>query len=490
MTGACVDFNRKDSASLLDSGRAQAIRRSAQRLSQGAENAAPARIAAVVGAALGPQRWRREHWILASLFATVSTLVAAIAPGFASATRGSVEPILITQPLTLPEIAPTSQAVVASEEIIAGPVGAAESNWQPITVRSGQTLGDIFASLGLGTATMHRLLAHPGATNPLTRIRPGTQFWFDIADGQLRAVRFDRDEASRVTLTLTDKKIDEQVQLRDIQRRIQMASGEIKGSLFGAGSQAGLSNGTIVELAKVFGYDIDFAQDLRVGDRFSVVYDEVYRDGERLRDGDILAATFVNQGKRYHAIRYQFADGRQEYFDTDGRPMKKSFLRIPIEFARISSLFTSARKHPVLGVTRAHKGVDYAAGTGTPIMSAGDGRIAFAGWKNGYGRTIVVDHGRGYTTLYGHMSRLGKAKTGARVSQGDVIGYVGASGLATGPHLHYEFRVAGVHRDPLKMTLPKPEPLPRAELARFQLQTQPMLAKLQMIESGRAYASR
>src|SRR5690606_38738508 len=157
-------------------------------------------------------------------------------------------------------------------------------------------------------------------------------------------------------------------------------------------------------------------------------------------------------------FRYVFDDGRVEYFDAEGRPMKKSFLRMPIEFARLSSRFSNARRHPVLGKVRAHRGVDYAAGTGTPIMTAGDGRISFAGWQNGYGRTIIVDHGNKTTTLYAHMSRLGKYKKGARVRQGDVIGYVGATGLATGPHLHYEFRIAGVHRDPLTVTLPKPEP--------------------------------
>jgi murein DD-endopeptidase MepM/ murein hydrolase activator NlpD len=486
-----VDFKAKESARVPNNGRAQAIRRSAQRLSQAAIEATPPRMTSIAGTALKPRSWRRDHWVLASLFATVTTLVAAIAPGFANATKQPVAPVLVTQPLALPEIAPPPEALVASQDVAAKPAVASEPNWQTVTVKHGQTLGDIFASLDLSTATMHRVLAHPGAADPLTRIRPGTQFWFDVgADGALRGLRFDRDEASRVTLTLAGDEIKESVQQRDIQRRIQMASGEIEGSLFGAGAKAGLSNGAIVELAKVFGYDIDFAQDLRVGDRFSVVYEEIYRDGERLRAGDILAATFVNQGRRYSAYRYEFADGHREYFDETGRPMKKSFLRIPIEFARISSLFTSARRHPVLGITRAHKGVDYAAGTGTPIMSAGDGRIAFAGWKNGYGRTVIVDHGRGYTTLYGHMSRFGKYKTGARVQQGATIGYVGASGLATGPHLHYEFRVAGVHRDPLKVTLPKPEPLPKAELARFQLQTQPMLAKLQLIEGGRAYAAR
>jgi murein DD-endopeptidase MepM/ murein hydrolase activator NlpD len=429
--------------------------------------------------------WRREHVVLAGMFFGVTALVAAIAPGFANAKRHRAEPVLVTQPLVLPVVAPTP----APEPAVAALPGA--QDWRTVTVEPGQTLGDIFAALDLPGTTLHRLLEHPGAREPLSRIRPGSQFRFDIpAPGQLRAFRFDRDEASRVTLTLEGDAIREDVAARDIQHRIQVAGGTIEGSLFGAGSKAGLSNGAIVELAKVFGYDIDFAQDLRVGDTFSVVYEEVYRDGERLRAGDILAATFVNQGKRYTAFRYEFADGRVEHFDADGRPLKKSFLRIPIEFARISSLFSAARKHPVLGRTRAHRGVDYAAGSGTPIMTAGDGRIAFAGWKNGYGRTVIVDHGRGYTTLYGHMSRFGKARNGGRVRQGEVIGYVGATGLATGPHLHYEFRINGVHRDPLKVTLPKPEPLPRTELARFRLQTQPMLARLQLVEGGRAYAAR
>jgi murein DD-endopeptidase MepM/ murein hydrolase activator NlpD len=473
--------------------RAQAVKRGARRLSS--ETPVALSVAPPQRSAAARIGWKREHVLLASLLVATTSLVAAIAPGFANASRQTAAPLVMTQPLVLP-LTPTESDdplgalepdVIASEESIVA--GATE--WKRVAIRSGQTLGDVFSSLGLSAATLHRLLEHPGAREPLSRIRPGSEFEFAIApDGHLESIRFDRDEASKVTLSLLAGKIEEHVQQRDLQQRIQMASGEIETSLYVAGNKSGLSNGAIIELAKVFGYDIDFAQDLQVGDRFSVVYEEIYRDGERLRAGDILAATFINQGKRYSAFRYVFDDGRVEYFDADGRPMKKSFLRIPIEFARISSLFSAARKHPILGRTRAHKGVDYAAGNGTPIMAAGDGRISFAGWQNGYGRTVIVDHGRGYSTLYGHMSRFGKAKTGARVRQGETIGFVGMSGLASGPHLHYEFRIGGVHRDPLKVTLPKPEPLPRTELARFRLQTQPMLAKLELLEGGRAYASR
>ena len=262
---------------------------------------------------------------------------------------------------------------------------------------------------------------------------------------------------------------------------------DVTGATWSANA-AGMSNAMTLELAKVFGYDIDFAQDLRVGDRFYVVYDEVYRDGERVSSGDILAAAFVNQGREFSAFRYRFADGRDAYFDREGRPMKKSFLRMPIEFARISSRFSTARKHPILGKVRAHKGVDYAARSGTPIMSAGDGRIAFAGWKSGYGRCVIVDHGRGYTTLYGHMSKFGKYRTGGRVRQGDTIGYVGMTGLATAPHLHYEFRVKGVHQNPLTVTMPKPEPLPKSELARFNAQTSPMMAQLALLSADKPLA--
>ena len=359
-----------------------------------------------------------------------------------------------------------------------------------VRVEAGQTMGEIFANLGLSSTTLHRVLAHPGAREPLSSLRVGNQFLFVVsATGELLSLQFERGESERISLSINASEIKEDVQARVVQRRVHMASGEIQDSLFNAGQSAGMSQTAIFELAKAFGYDIDFAQDLRVGDRFDVVYEEIWRDGERLRSGDVLAATFVNQGKQHQVFRYQFADGRTDYFDADGRPMKKGFLRMPIDFARISSRFSNARRHPVLGLTRAHRGVDYAASSGTPIMSAGDGKVTFAGWKSGYGRTVIMQHASNVSTLYGHMSRLGNFKNGSRVRQGDVIGYVGQTGLATGPHLHYEFRVAGVHRDPLKVTMPKPEPLPKSELYRFQLQTQPLHAQLDVLAGGSAYAT-
>ncbi|MGE0207934.1 MAG: peptidoglycan DD-metalloendopeptidase family protein [Lysobacteraceae bacterium] len=430
-----------------------------------------------------------ERWLLASTVAATVSLIAAIGPGFASVT---VDDHLIqrwVQPLPLPEPMVETEAGAHGEDAAAQGTQVAE--WRTVEVKPGQTMGAVFASLSLPSSLLHRLLERPGLREPLTRVRAGARFDFLIgSDGSLRGLRFERDEARIATVTIDGDAIHEEIAQRDIQHRVNMASGVIEGSLVGAAGKVGIGYGTVLEMAKVFGYDIDFTQDLRVGDTFNVVYEEVYRDGERLRSGDILAASFINQGKPYHAFRYTFADGRTEYFDLEGRPMKKSFLRIPVEFTRISSQFTTARRHPVLGTMRAHKGVDYAARTGTPIMAAGEGRISFAGWQNGYGRTVIVDHGRGYTTLYGHMSRLGGYAKGARVRQGDTIGYVGASGLATGPHLHYEFRINGAHRDPLKVTLPKPEPLPASELGRFQEQTRPLLARLDLLGGKRHYAAR
>jgi len=235
-------------------------------------------------------------------------------------------------------------------------------------------------------------------------------------------------------------------------------------------------------MADIFGYDIDFAQDLREGDRFAVVYEEIWRDGEKLRDGDILAASFNNQGRDHTALRFQRGDGSVEYFGGDGRSLRKAFLRTPVEFTRISSGFSVARMHPILGTMRAHRGVDYAAPSGTPIRASGDGRITARGWQSGYGNVVQIDHGNHVSTVYGHMSRFGTGiANGTRVRQGQVIGYVGMTGLATGPHLHYEFRVNGAHRDPLRFVMPPAPPLSGTELAQFRTHSAPLLSELSLL---------
>ncbi len=414
--------------------------------------------------------WTRRHWIHASLFATIGALAATIVPGFSN----SIEPLLPASHATLALPLPPLSAARRSE--------TPGDSWQILRVEPGQTLSNLFETAGVPATVMHRVLEHPGTREVLTRLRPGAEIAFDLpVNGQLRALRFDRDANHRVELSMQGEQIREKVLERATTRRTVVASGEIRSSLYASATKAGLSPSAINTMTdEIFKYDIDFSKDVQPGDRFSVVMDETWREGERIDTSKILAATFSTGGKTYTGFRYE-RDGKFEYFDIDGRPLKKSFIRMPIQFARLSSTF-GARRHPVLGSMRMHKGVDYAARTGTPIMAAGDARVQFAGTQRGYGNVVILDHGRGYTTLYGHMSRFGNVKTGQRVNQGTVIGYVGSTGMSTGPHLHYQFRVNGEHRNPLSVTMPPPEPLKGAELAAFRAQTSPAMARIQGME--------
>jgi len=414
-------------------------------------------------------RWSRRQWVQASLFVTIGALGAAIVPGFGDLQAGSTPLARQSMALPLPPI--------AMQPAQPRP----EHDWQVVRVQSGQTLGAVFQQMGIPAATMHRILEQPGAKPALTRLGTGAELAFDMVDGSLRRFRYDRDPAHRVELSLKGDTITEQVIERPTELRSIVSSGEIQSSLYVAARKAGLPANAIATMTdEIFNYDIDFTS-AKKGDRFSVVYDQVWREGELVGSGDIRAATFTTGGKTFSGFRFEH-DGKVGYYTAEGRPLKKSFIRMPIPYARVTSGFTTARKHPILGKTRAHQGVDYGAGSGTPIMAAGDARVQFVGWKGGYGRTVVLDHGRGYTTLYAHMSRFGKFKVGQRVPQGSVIGYVGSTGLATGPHLHYEFRVNGVHRNPLNVTMPPAEPLKGAALVAFRAETAPALARIQEVE--------
>ena len=407
------------------------------------------------------------------MFGFVGTALIAIVPGFANATRVPAgEQVAARVSLALPLPAAPADAGLA-----------ANSGWQFIRVQSGQTLGVVFQQLRLPATLMQRLLDQTSAKAALTHLREGQELAFELdATGGLKTLRFDKDPANRVELKVAGDAIVEKVQTRPVERRVEIAAGTITSSLYADGARAGLTAGSINTLANIFKYDIDFVEDVRDGDTFQVVYEELWRDGQRIGTGDVIGATFTNRGKRFTAYAWA-PDGKTEYFDETGRPLKKVLMRIPIEFARLSSTF-GMRKHPVLGRMRAHKGVDYAARTGTPIMAAGDGKVAFVGWKNGYGRAVIIDHGQGRSTLYGHMSAWGKEKQGQRISQGSTIGYVGMSGLATGPHLHYEFRINGGQVNPLTVTMPKPQPLSGVALVKFRAATAPALAKLLVAEKN------
>ncbi len=486
----CVRMRLPDPNSETQLKRRQAVRRHAQRRHQ--------RFYAVSldgnfiqNFATAPIRWAGERWVIGALVGLLALLALVVLPSWAGAFSSEDNPTLNWSELPLPSAPAITDTSDEQDERIALVDGnyiplSETSLWTSATVESGQTLGEIFSAAGISSTQMMDVLSKMPSASMLTRLSPGEHIGMRrSSDGQLTGIQFDAEGLSRIQVDVgSDGQVSERAVSGTIEKRVRVASGLIEGSLFAAGDAAGLSDAAILQMAKVFSYDIDFAQDLRKGDRFSVVYEDHYRDGEKVSGGQILAASFVNRGKKFDALRYSRPGGDTEYYDLVGRPLRKAFIRTPVEFTRISSRFSSARRHPILGTVRKHQGVDYAAPAGTPIIAAAAGKVIFSGWQNGYGNTIVIDHGKGHTTLYGHMSRFTNAgKRGNRVQQGTTIGYVGKTGLATAPHLHYEFRIGGVHRDPLKLTLPPPEPLPGALMADFRNKTRALNSQLTLADS-------
>ncbi len=355
--------------------------------------------------------------------------------------------------------------------------------WQEEKVKSGDSLALIFSRLKLSPNLLHRIVNSSKEAKALANIRPGEVIKVRIdQQGELLELVHKQSEIRSLQILPAEETFTAQIKDRSLEKRIASASGTITNSLYLSAQRAGLSDSLTMELANIFGWDIDFALEIRAGDQFSLIYEEEYLDGKKYRNGPILAAEFINQGKVFRAIRFEDDEGYSSYYSPEGESMRKAFLRAPVDFRRISSRFTKARYHPVLGKKRPHKGVDYAAAIGTPIKAAGDGRVIFRGIKGGYGRTVMLRHGSQYTTLYAHMSKFrGSVKNGSRVRQGQVIGYVGKSGLATGPHLHYEFRVNGVHRNPLTIKLPAAEPLAKAYRGKFADISKNLLAELDLI---------
>lgn len=353
-------------------------------------------------------------------------------------------------------------------------------------VRRNDTLDRIFRQLKLNLTDLASIRELPGVQEQLDRLQPGDTIKLVHDDDglvQLLSRRISETEVLSVTRVEASgsEPFAAEVVATPVEIRESRAQGTIDSSLFVAARAAGVSPEIILRLANdIFGWDIDFALDIQPGDRFSVIYQQKFRDGEYIGDGRILAADFVNDGTTHRAIYYESADGKiGDYFTPEGRSMRRQFLRAPLDFTRISSNFDPRRHHPILNLIRAHKGVDYAAPSGTIIKAAGDGRVSFVGTQGGYGRVVIIEHGGGISTLYGHMSRFARGlNTGDRVKQGITIGYVGSSGAATGPHLHYEYRVNGVHKNPRTVPLPDAAPIPEAYLAEFRSRSAPVLARL------------
>ena len=346
-------------------------------------------------------------------------------------------------------------------------------------VRKGDTLSSIFKRANISAKEL-MLLTKVKHAKYLRKIFPGDKLIVQkTSNGKLGHLHKRIDISQTLVIDLVNDKFVSNIAVDQLDVRYNRISSIIDSSLYLSAKDAGLNDNVIMDLANIFGWDVDFALDIRKGDSFAIIFEEIYRNGELVKTGNIVAAEFVNRGHRFVALRYTDPKGNASYFTPEGKSMKKAFLRAPVDFRRISSHFKRQRWHPVLGKKRPHRGVDYAAAIGTPIKASGDGKVIFKGWKGGYGRTIIIKHGTKYTTLYGHLSKYrGSVKSGSRVKQGQIIGYVGKSGLATGPHLHYEFRVNGVHRNPVTVKLPDSAPITKAYRSDFKSKTADILAEL------------
>lgn len=351
-----------------------------------------------------------------------------------------------------------------------------------VTVKPGDTLSGIFGQLELGHSLMNNILAQDKNARQFTRLREGQELSFSFDEqGELNKISSQVSTLEQIELSKAEGS-ERFVFNKTVQETTLVqakAAGVVDSSLFAATSAAGMPYRLAHDMAGIFAYDIDFARDLREGDSFEVVYEQRMLGEQVMDTGAILAARFTNKGKTVTAVRYTDKQGQTSYYNADGTSNRRAFIRTPVDFSRISSKFNPGRKHPILNRIRAHKGVDYAAPTGTPIKATGNGKITFVGNKSGYGKTIIIQHGGKYRTLYAHMNGYAKGlRNGSQVKQGQVIGYVGMTGLATGPHLHYEFHVNGTHVDPLSHKLPTADPIHRSEMARFQQATKPLLAML------------
>lgn len=405
-------------------------------------------------------------------------------PAFESVTTTTDELARESFSLSLPELQ-------AQQKIIDDANNLTPKQWREFKVKSGDNLARLFKRAKIKPQQLDELMKSGDEAKTLTRIFPKDLLRILSDDqGILQALRYDIDHKSYLMVEREQGKLIAKTYNHQLETRQTHASGVIDSSLFLAAQDAGISQNIIMELANVFGWDVDFALDIRKGDSFTVLYEEIFRNGEKISDGDILAAEFINDGKTYRAVRYTNPQTNvSEYFTPDGKSMRKAFLRTPVNFARISSRFTTSRYHPVLHKVRSHKGVDYAAKRGTPIYAAGDGKVIFKGKKGGYGKVMIVQHGSKYTTLYAHLKTYNrKLRIGSKIKQGQTIAYVGSSGLATGPHLHYEFRVNGVHRNPLTVKLPASKPVPERYMADFELSTTPKFAQLDLLARAQQVA--
>jgi murein DD-endopeptidase MepM/ murein hydrolase activator NlpD len=408
------------------------------------------------------------RWLVA--LSTLPLLGMAVAFGIAPATdTRPVELKTVIEGLALPQ----AEALNRGDE----------TYWREVRIQRGDTIGSLLNRLQINDDAAVSFLSTAKDAKTLYQLVPGRSVRAKTgANGELIALRYIASDSTQLSVDRAGDTFKADEQAAPLETRIVMKSGEIRSSLFGATDAAGVPDAISTQMAEVFSSDIDFHLDIRKGDHFSVVYETLYNHGEPIKTGRVLAAEFVNQGKAYRAVYFKDREGHDGYYTPEGNNLRKAFLRSPLAFSRITSGFTNARFHPVLKTWRAHKGVDYGAPTGTPVRATADGSVALAGKQSGYGNIIVLQHTGSFSTAYGHLSAFAKGlHHGSRVKQGDVIGYVGMTGMATGPHLHYEFRMAGVQRNPLTVPMPQAFPIAAQERNDFLAAVRPLSAELEML---------
>jgi murein DD-endopeptidase MepM/ murein hydrolase activator NlpD len=355
-----------------------------------------------------------------------------------------------------------------------------------LTVGRGDTMEKLFRKYSLDIGHLMAIAQIDEARQRFRRIKPGDVFEVTHEQGKIVSLYSKLDLTSALQIDREQDGFTAQIIDRPIEYRKRHAYGVIESSLFESAAQAGLSDRTIMNVAGIFAWDVDFILDIRSGDNYYVQYEEIWQDGEFVTDGEIIAAEFNNNGRQIQAVRFKDKNDVTDYFTPEGDSVRKAFIRAPVDFTRISSNFNPNRRHPILNTIRAHRGVDYAAPRGTPIKAAGDGKVIFRGTKSGYGKVVILQHGGNITTLYAHMSSFAaKARVGSRVRQGQTIGYVGMTGLATANHLHYEYRLNGVHRNPRTVALPDAEPIKSEYRQQFLTEAAPILEELEKFKSTR-----
>ena len=372
-------------------------------------------------------------------------------------------------------------------------IEVSNSHWINLIIQPGDNLARIFKRIKLPASDLQNIVDLGKPVSSLKKILPGQKLGFKVTSGgELLAIRYEKNALNTLLVQRQDQSFVASWESATPETIIAFESAKItkeNPSLYHAGKAAGLSDNIIMKLSHIYQWDISFALDLRAGDSFSLMFEEIYVDGELVKEGSIIAAVFTNMGKRHEAVRYTNLEGRSDYYTPEGLSMRKAFLRDPVHFSYVSSSFNLRRLHPIHKKVMPHRGIDYAAKRGTPVLASGDGKVTIRRQNKASGKYVVIQHGEKYTTKYLHLSAFGKGiNPGKSVKQGQTIGYVGATGWATAPHLHYEFLVSGVHRNPKTVSLPKALPIAEDELERFRDSVSPVLARLESI-SGKGYAS-